>query len=414
MKKTLLLALTALCAYGAANAATTITFTNVEQPVNDTLLYAMPESLDHFQDIQNYPIGKPEQIVMKFQPEYLVTPAEFSVGDTNKGTPTLPNNAKVIGVGLNGYDVASEPDDKGLFQEVTAWCYNTEKTALDGVQLFDGYNKYPAQGELYTDTINYRNPWQNTPGYLCYFDEDADSLNPGTIIDIPFNNPNADPASFMADGEDTRFPPFWYQGKNIILTLWVNNFQWVNLKYRYMTYDNATTQIASLMRTGNLCFNTDTYETLVSELGVSYVNELPYNRLPAFRLPYYTNDIRVVVNNSDDVEAAEVVIYDEDGNKLTPAEDGNYYNVDHTKTYTVVVDDDMENAEVVDFTNIYKDIVVNVTKDRTAVEEVNATRTVASTRYFNVAGQEMTQPTGMTIVVTTYTDGTSTTSKVIK
>ena len=35
-------------------------------------------------------------------------------------------------------------------------------------------------------------------------------------------------------------------------------------------------------------------------------------------------------------------------------------------------------------------------------------------RYFNLAGQEMAQPNGMTIQVTTYTDGTRTATKVIK
>ena len=41
-------------------------------------------------------------------------------------------------------------------------------------------------------------------------------------------------------------------------------------------------------------------------------------------------------------------------------------------------------------------------------------KTVASVRYFNVAGQEMAQPEGMTIMVTTYTDGTTSAVKVVK
>ena len=50
----------------------------------------------------------------------------------------------------------------------------------------------------------------------------------------------------------------------------------------------------------------------------------------------------------------------------------------------------------------------------TAVEEVNADKAVANVRYFNVAGQEMAQPSGMTIKVTTYTDGTTSAVKVVK
>ena len=50
----------------------------------------------------------------------------------------------------------------------------------------------------------------------------------------------------------------------------------------------------------------------------------------------------------------------------------------------------------------------------TNVNEINAGKTVANVRYFNVAGQEMAQPNGMTIKVTTYTDGTTSTAKVVK
>ena len=50
----------------------------------------------------------------------------------------------------------------------------------------------------------------------------------------------------------------------------------------------------------------------------------------------------------------------------------------------------------------------------TGVNEVNSGKSVASVRYFNVVGQEMSQPTGLTIQVTTYTDGTTSTVKVMK
>jgi hypothetical protein len=49
----------------------------------------------------------------------------------------------------------------------------------------------------------------------------------------------------------------------------------------------------------------------------------------------------------------------------------------------------------------------------TAVDELTA-KTVAGVRYYNVMGQEMAQPEGMTIQVTTYTDGTTSTVKVMK
>ena len=50
----------------------------------------------------------------------------------------------------------------------------------------------------------------------------------------------------------------------------------------------------------------------------------------------------------------------------------------------------------------------------TGISEMNADKAVARVRYFNMAGQEMQQAEGLTIMVTTYTDGTTSTVKVLK
>ena len=50
----------------------------------------------------------------------------------------------------------------------------------------------------------------------------------------------------------------------------------------------------------------------------------------------------------------------------------------------------------------------------TGLDELANGKTVAGVRYFNMAGQEMQKAEGMTIVVTTYTDGTTSAAKVIK
>ena len=50
----------------------------------------------------------------------------------------------------------------------------------------------------------------------------------------------------------------------------------------------------------------------------------------------------------------------------------------------------------------------------TDVEELMAGKQVANVRYFNLAGQEMQQASGLTIMVTTYTDGTTSAVKVVK
>lgn len=59
-------------------------------------------------------------------------------------------------------------------------------------------------------------------------------------------------------------------------------------------------------------------------------------------------------------------------------------------------------------------VEIEYTKDATAIQGMTADKTVAGVRYYNMAGQQMRQPSGATIVVTTYTDGTTSTSKIVK
>ena len=137
--------------------------------------------------------------------------------------------------------------------------------------------------------------------------------------------------------------------------------------------------------------------------------ELPRHRLPAFRTPYYTNDVRVDLLEAD----AVIELQDPEGNILGSAEDGNFYSLDHTQSYVLLVDG--EASGVINFDNIYTDINVEVRKDFTAIEEIDANKAVASVVYYNLAGQQSEQPLdGVNIVVTTYTDGTRSTAKVIK
>ena len=63
--------------------------------------------------------------------------------------------------------------------------------------------------------------------------------------------------------------------------------------------------------------------------------------------------------------------------------------------------------------NVSMDVAYEFTV-ATALDELMGGKTVAGVRYFNMAGQEMQQAEGLTIVVTTYTDGTTSAVKVIK
>ena len=406
MKKTLLTSIVMIAAcWNALNAEIVVIPTNIEQPANDTLLFALPVNVASYQDIQNYPDANPNAIVGKFQPEYIVTAQDFTRGDTNKGTATLPANAKVIGLGLDGYDVASQQTAHGVYLEVTAWCFNIprEKTSFeggvdgDGVDLVDGYTLRPPRGDLFIDTINCRG-YSNYPGYICTFDSEANEENPGTIIDIPFNVPD----------EQGRNIPFWYKGENIYLTLWMVNLSSTRMKYRYMSFDEAEGELASLMRSGRFCYNSYTYELVAEYFGEGLMYELPIHRLPAFRTPYFTNDVRVTMEGFD----TDYELQDSEGNVIPRADDGNYYSLDHTLEYTVYSNGKARGTFT--FDDMYKDIDL-VINNTTAVEDINADKAVANVAYYNLAGQQSAEPVdGVNIVVTTYTDGTRSTAKVIK
>lgn len=60
------------------------------------------------------------------------------------------------------------------------------------------------------------------------------------------------------------------------------------------------------------------------------------------------------------------------------------------------------------------DIVYLEVYEPSAVSEIASGKEVSAVRYFNMAGQELSQPQGLTIQVTTFTDGTTMATKVIK
>ena len=81
-----------------------------------------------------------------------------------------------------------------------------------------------------------------------------------------------------------------------------------------------------------------------------------------------------------------------------------YYTVPVGFTYTIGVQTNNEGE-------LY---VLCSQGDATGIDELANGKNVAGVRYFNMAGQEMQEVNGMTIVVTTYTDGTTSAVKVMK
>ena len=59
-------------------------------------------------------------------------------------------------------------------------------------------------------------------------------------------------------------------------------------------------------------------------------------------------------------------------------------------------------------------VYLEVFDEPVSVDEMKAGKQIAGVRYFNMAGQEVSQPQGLTIQVTTYNDGTTSSTKVMK
>ena len=112
-------------------------------------------------------------------------------------------------------------------------------------------------------------------------------------------------------------------------------------------------------------------------------------------------------------EGEEPVLVTEDimgYSEFTPLVEGseNTYYVGNGYSYNlgihIILD---ENYEVAGYT-------AYVAKGGPVSVDELAAKTVANVRYFNMAGQEIQEANGMTIQVTTYTDGTTNAVKVIK
>jgi len=107
--------------------------------------------------------------------------------------------------------------------------------------------------------------------------------------------------------------------------------------------------------------------------------------------------------------ATQAVLGDADQNPLSEDNDNTYIvPVGYSYTLGIHFIYDQETLEFMGYS-------AYVAKGgQVEVEELNADKAVAGVRYFNVVGQEMAQPSGLTIQVTTYTDGTTSTVKVVK
>ena len=103
------------------------------------------------------------------------------------------------------------------------------------------------------------------------------------------------------------------------------------------------------------------------------------------------------------IEDGYLISEDMLGMPLALTKGSNSFKVPSGKTYVI-------NANVEDLNAM----TVTITEKSDGIDEVAAGKTVSDVRFFNVMGQEMSEANGLTIIVTTYTDGSSSAVKVIK
>lgn len=240
-------------------------------------------------------------------------------------------------------------------------------------------------------------------------------------------------------------------------------------------YKGAQAQVSEQLINSGILGNNPTVARMAVGYIFNFFN-FQNNILPAFQLTYYTNDIRgtvldteggVIVEDIDDdnVDAQDqpngrplIRLYDEtdkkyikpDGvetlNSMCGAEvneDGSFSfsNLDHTHVYTLsaasstcgyqeetinfdtglATSQSTSMLKAINADNAFKndlvcDIRMKQDKDvPTAITDVTASASPVAVDYYNVAGVRSATPfSGVNIVVTHYSDGTTSTAKLIK
>jgi hypothetical protein len=111
-----------------------------------------------------------------------------------------------------------------------------------------------------------------------------------------------------------------------------------------------------------------------------------------------------------------VFVWDEENNEWTQMTDWTWYMGTEGEIYMTEMNAKYRVEAYAFYGDVQSEEVAYefVVQPSTGIDEMNAGKTVAGVRYFNMAGQEMPQADGLTIVVTTYTDGTTSAAKVVK
>lgn len=220
--------------------------------------------------------------------------------------------------------------------------------------------------------------------------------------------------------------PYPYAGNDMLMTIQMDYSTFLNLQSMDYCYKKAaaSTEIATVIRDKNYAFSPKGVYTDGSETSMAKPINIDSNTIPAFKLSYFTNDIRVTVRSADGYTmAAYLTLWDKTTGEMlynnVKATDYTFSNLDYTHEYTLKAYNRYSDAiyvEDIDFGDdaINNDVEISlVNRAYTGVEDaIDNAAEVASVKYVNLQGVESAEPfSGVNVVVTTYTDGTSTAVK---
>ena len=324
---------------------------------------------------------------VNFQLDQFVVEGLTTANDLNG----LPKFAEVNKMSVKGINLHGENKNFSL----EAYVENTNETAIRNLDAAIGETTLP------NAEFKVANMTQMTmPGGEEY----------GYIVELPFD-----------------VKPFYYLGDAAYITL---NMQTPEEVFFELDLAAAEVQVPVVYRNNFIPFYAgmsdendkvpNVYKQAFKDI-VSILNIKP-NMIPAYELQYYTHDINgtVAAEDGSPIAGASVeVTVGNDTYTATSGDDGKFVieGLDYTQDCSITVTNGNESATAeMNFGSNANDIIVNVvTSPVTAIENVNAGKTVASVSYYDLTGRMSNEPiNGVNVMITRYTDGTASVVKMVR
>jgi len=386
MKKFLLYGMMVAAMAGTVNAQTIDWSTSAEQTVKSFVSVPKTDEVQLITNQAGFLVDGIDFKLDKFVVECLTTAQDLQNGQDG----ALPKFAEVNKLSLKGANLSENRN-----MSIAAYVENTNEAAIRNLDA------NAVDATLPNDEFKVANMTQITM---------PEAEVEGYVVALPFD-----------------IKPFYYQGDAAYITLDMQTPDDVIFNFNVTT---AATQVPVVYRNNFLPFyagmsnESDKVPTVYKQAFKDIVEELNIqaNTLPAYELEYYTHDINGTVKNEDGSPYAGAEIIVTVGNEeyqATSAADGTFVieGLDYTQpcTINVTTGNDTATAQM-SFGSNENDIIVNVVASPvTAVDNINAGKTVASISYYDLAGRASNEPVnGVNVKVTRYSDGTTSIVKMVR